>query len=124
MKKWIAALGLASLAFSISGCTTAVMTVVHTNRVHHGFIIERTRAQVRACLGRPSSIRHVADKEVWKYNYHTRNHNVCKVDIYFKGRVVKDTKFTDIRTVGTRSACEQGKLEFQPCFRRYLMVTQ
>jgi outer membrane protein assembly factor BamE (lipoprotein component of BamABCDE complex) len=126
VKKWIAYSSLAGLVFSLSGCTTAVMTYVRTQRIHHGYIIERTRDQVRACLGQPKSISHVDGKEVWKYNYRTSSHQVCKADIYFKGKVVKDTKFTDISIRGPKgqSACEKAKIEFRPCFKRYLMVTK
>lgn len=124
MKKWIASMSLAGLAFSLSGCTTAVMTYVHTQRVHHGYIIERTRAQVQACLGKPNAVQSMHGKEMWKYTYRTSAHNVCVVNIYFKGKVVKDTKFTDFGVQGTRSACDQGKKEFGPCFKRYLMYTK
>ncbi len=125
MKKWIASLGLAGLAFSLSGCTTAVMTYVKVQRTHHGYLIERTRDQVKACLGQPKSTQRINGIELWQYNYRADSQNICMVEIYFKGRKVKDTRFSQIGTRGTPgTACQIAKEKYKPCLKHYLVFTK
>lgn len=125
MKKGIISLGLASLVLSLSGCTTAVMTYVHTQRVHHGYLVERTRDQVRHCMGQPVSVHHSNGLEVWQYNYRTQTHRTCRIKVFFNQRQVKDSQFMDVgASAHATPACATAKKEIEPCLRRYLMVTK
>lgn len=128
MKKWIVSLSMAALAIPLTSCTTATMVYVRKQRNDNAYLIQRTREQVRSCLGKAKAHHKVDGIEVWQYNYVPKgHHHACVIKVFFKGRYSNKSEFNRIGVVAQSQGvgtCMAAKNEIKPCLKRYLVMTK